>query len=226
MSNGTWELVDLPAGRAVVNNMWIYKAKSDLAGGVSRYKARFVAKGCCQRACLDYTETLSPVIRMASLRLFLTISAAMNLELRQLDIDTAFLYAPIKEDVYIRRPLGFTDGSAKVCHLGRCLYGLKHPPPREFNTPLREWLVEKGWKYCMFDPCIYTFRTGDIFAMIALYVDDIPAACNDTTWMHAFKATLGARFKIKAGVASLNYWACTSRVTCLNVLFPWTIPNT
>jgi hypothetical protein len=49
----------------------------------------------------------------------------------------------------------------------------------------------------MSDPCIYTFRTGDVFAMIALYVDDILAACNDTTWMHAFKATLGARFKIK-----------------------------
>jgi hypothetical protein len=71
---------------------------------------------------------------MASLRLFLAISAAMNLELCKLDIDIAFLYAPINEDVYIRQPLGFTDGSAKICHLKRCLYGLKHPPPREFNT--------------------------------------------------------------------------------------------
>jgi hypothetical protein len=74
---------------------------------------------------------------MASLRLFLTISAAMDLELCQLDIDTAFLYPPIKEDVYIRQPLGFTDGSAKVCHLKRCLYGLKQSP-REFNTRLRD----------------------------------------------------------------------------------------
>jgi hypothetical protein len=49
----------------------------------------------------------------------------------------------------------------------------------------------------MSDPCIYTYRTCNIFAMIALYVDDIPSACNDTAWMHAFKATLGARFKIK-----------------------------
>jgi hypothetical protein len=31
----------------------------------------------------------------------------------------------------------------------------------------------------------------------AVYVDDIPAACNDAAWMQAFKATLGARFKIK-----------------------------
>jgi hypothetical protein len=49
----------------------------------------------------------------------------------------------------------------------------------------------------MSDPCIYTFRNGDMFAVIALYVDDIPVACNDVAWTQAFKATLGARFKIK-----------------------------
>jgi hypothetical protein len=58
---------------------------------------------------------------MASLRLFLTIAAARDLELCQLDINTAFLYAPIREDVYIRQPLGFTDGTSKVCHLKICL---------------------------------------------------------------------------------------------------------
>jgi hypothetical protein len=125
IGNGTWELVDLPPRRVVVNNMWIYKVKSNTLGDVSRFKARFVAKGCRQRAGLDYTETFSPVIRMASLRLFLDIAAARNLELCQLDIDTAFLCAPIKEDVYIRQPLGFSYGMSKVCHLKRCLYGLK-----------------------------------------------------------------------------------------------------
>jgi hypothetical protein len=86
----------------VVNNMWIFKVKSDTAGDVSRIKARFAAKGCSQRAGLDYTETFSHVIHMASLRLFLAIAAARDLELCELDIDTTFLYAPIHEDVYIR----------------------------------------------------------------------------------------------------------------------------
>jgi hypothetical protein len=49
----------------------------------------------------------------------------------------------------------------------------------------------------MSDPCIYIFRTGHVFAMIAMYVDDIPAACNDATWLASFKAQLGSRFKIK-----------------------------
>jgi hypothetical protein len=102
MDNGTWTLVELPPDRVVVNIMWIYKVKSDTNGDVSRFKARFVAKGCSQRAGLDYTETLSHVIRMANLRLFLAIAAVRDLELCQLDIDTAFLYSPIKEDMYIR----------------------------------------------------------------------------------------------------------------------------
>jgi hypothetical protein len=133
---------------------------------------------------------------MASLRLFLAIAATRDLELCQLDIDTAFLYAPIKEDVYIRQPLGFCDDTSKVCHLKRCLYGLKQSP-REFNMLLRAWLVDHGWQQCVSDPCIYIFRTGHVFAMIELYADSIPAACNDATWLASFKAQLGARFKIK-----------------------------
>jgi hypothetical protein len=79
IANGTWELVDLPPGRMAFNNMWIFKVKLDTAGDVSRFKARFVAKGCNQRAGQDYTETFSPFIRMARLRFFLTIAAARNL---------------------------------------------------------------------------------------------------------------------------------------------------
>jgi hypothetical protein len=123
--------------------MWIYKVRSDTIGDVSRFKARFVAKSCSQRACLDYTKTFSPVIRMGSIRLFLAIAAARNLELCELDIDSTFLYAPIKDDVYIRQPLGFADGTSKVCHLKRCLYGL-NLSPREFNMLFRAWFVDHG----------------------------------------------------------------------------------
>jgi hypothetical protein len=54
MDNGTWELVDRPTDRTVLKNMWIYKIESDTDGEVSHYKARFVTKGCSQRAGLDY----------------------------------------------------------------------------------------------------------------------------------------------------------------------------
>jgi hypothetical protein len=44
---------------------------------------------------------------------------------------------------------------------------------------LRAWLVDNGWQQCISYPCIYIFRAGHVFVMIALYVDDIPATCND-----------------------------------------------
>jgi hypothetical protein len=97
------------------------------------------------------------------------------------------LYALIKEDVYVRQPLGFSDGTPKVCHL----YGLKQSP-REFKQLLREWLLLQGWTQCKSDPCIYV---AGVFAMIGVYVDDLPLACNNPTWVSKFKSTLGSRFK-------------------------------
>jgi hypothetical protein len=127
INNGTWELVDPSPDRVVVNNMYIYKVKSYTMGDVSSFKTWFVAKCCSQRVGLDYTEIFSPVIRMASLRLFLAIAPARDLGHCHLGIDTAFLYAPIKEDMCIRQPLGFLVGTSEVCHLKRCLYGLNSP---------------------------------------------------------------------------------------------------
>jgi hypothetical protein len=176
--------------------MWVYKAKTNAYGAVSRYNARFVAKGCSQREGIDYTETLSHVIRLASLRVFFSVAAAHDLELGGLDIDTAFLYAPIKEDAYIRQPLGFDDGTSNVCHLRRCLYGLKQSH-REFNEPLRDKLVSLGSRQLMSDPCIHIFEANGVFAMIALYVDNIPVACNNTAWWVAFTALACSRFDIK-----------------------------
>jgi hypothetical protein len=89
--------------------MWIFKIKSDTEGVVSRFEARFVAKGCSQRAGQDYTETFSPVIRMASLHLFLAIAVVMDLDLCKLDIDIAFVYAPITKHIYIRKALGVCE---------------------------------------------------------------------------------------------------------------------
>jgi hypothetical protein len=127
----------------VVNNIRIYKVKSDTTGDASRFKARLVAKGCSQLASLDCKEAFSPVIRMASLRLFIAIAAALDLELFQLDIDTTFIYASIQEDVYTRQPLGSSQMARSRCVISRCLYGLKHSP-RELNMLMRAWLAEHG----------------------------------------------------------------------------------
>jgi hypothetical protein len=121
--NGTLTLVNLPTCRRVINNMWVYKVKTDHLDQVKRFKAQYVAKGCSQHK-LSTTPRLSHPSSARQASAMLAISPAMDLELCLTDIDTAFMYAPIKEDIFIRQPLGFSYGTAKVCHLKLCLYGL------------------------------------------------------------------------------------------------------
>jgi hypothetical protein len=73
--------------------------------------------------------------------------------LNSASLTTTLLFSTLqsKEDVYIRQPLGFSDGTHKVCYLKRYLYGLKQSP-RELNMLLRNWLVDNGWKQCISEP--------------------------------------------------------------------------
>jgi hypothetical protein len=102
---------------------------SDTKGEVSRvnYKARFVDKGYSQRVSLFFSETFSPLIRMAGLRMFLAIAAAMDLDLCQLGIRSVFV-CPITEDVDMCYPLRFSDETPKVCHLKRCSTASNNSP--------------------------------------------------------------------------------------------------
>lgn len=73
---------------------------------------------------------LSPVVKMTTIRLVLSIVAAEGLHLEQLDVKTAFLHGDLDEDIYMAQPEGFQVAGKEdwVCKLKRSLYGLnKHP---------------------------------------------------------------------------------------------------
>ena len=68
-------------------------------GEVVRWNCKLVAQGVFQIFGEDYDQTYSPVAKFTSIRTVLAISAQLGLDVRQMDVDTAFLYAPIKEDI-------------------------------------------------------------------------------------------------------------------------------
>ena len=94
-------------------------------GTIERYKARWCAKGFSQVEGVDYGETYAPVVRFASARVLLAIAAQEGWELEQMDIDNAFLIAPLEEEIYVEQPEGFEEytenGEPQVCLLLKSL---------------------------------------------------------------------------------------------------------
>ena len=83
--NKTWSLTKRPEGKKVLQNRWVYRLKEE-PDGSKRYKARLVVKGFQQRQGIDFTKNFSPVVKMTTIRVILSIVAAENLHLEQLDV--------------------------------------------------------------------------------------------------------------------------------------------
>jgi hypothetical protein len=68
ISNGTWELVPRPQCSNIVTGKWVFTHKLRADGTLDRYKARWVLRGFTQRPRIDYSETFSPVVKLAIVR--------------------------------------------------------------------------------------------------------------------------------------------------------------
>nr|GEY46755.1 copia protein [Tanacetum cinerariifolium] len=76
---------------------------------VIRNKARLVAKGYAQEEGIDFEESFAPVARLEADQIFVAYFAHKSFPIYQMDVKTAFLNGPLKEEVYITQPDGFVD---------------------------------------------------------------------------------------------------------------------
>ena len=105
--NETFDLVDLPEGRKPVSSKWVFKKKFNKSGEIDRFKARLVARGFSQVQGIDYEETFSPVVKIQTVLAILALVNAKGYEIHQMDVDTAFLYGSLEEEIYLKSPEGF-----------------------------------------------------------------------------------------------------------------------
>ncbi|KAG6385262.1 hypothetical protein SASPL_154093 [Salvia splendens] len=91
LKNKTWILTTLPPGKNLVGCTWIFKLELHLSGEIARHKAKLVAQGFSQQPGFDFTETFSPVVKPATIRLILTIAVTFGWDITHLDVNNAFL---------------------------------------------------------------------------------------------------------------------------------------
>ena len=192
--------VDLPKGRKPIGCKWVLKIKRGSDGEIVKYKARLVAKGFAQTYGIDYKHTFAPTVKMSAVRLLLTIAAVKDLNIRHLDVKTAYLYGDLEEDIYMEFPPWYEDVNPNgkyVFKLNRGLYGLKQAG-RQWNKKLDESLRKAGFMKSMQEPCVYykMFGDNDKTVALAVFVDDIIIAATEDKDIEEVKKFLKLFFEI------------------------------
>nr|GEW85469.1 putative ribonuclease H-like domain-containing protein [Tanacetum cinerariifolium] len=192
-------LVDLPYGKRAIGTKWVYKNKKDERGIVVRNKARLVAQGRTQEEGIDYEEVFAPVARIKAIRLFLAYASFMGFMVYQMDVKSAFLYGPIKEEVYVCQPPGFEDPDHldKVYKVVKALYGL-HQAPRAWYETLANYLLENGFHRGQIDQTLFIKKQkGDILLM-QIYVDGIIFGATNKDLCKSFEKLMKDKFDMSS----------------------------
>ncbi|CAI7805973.1 unnamed protein product [Closterium sp. NIES-53] len=169
MSTGTYvNEVPLP-GANIVSGMWIFRVKRP-PGSPPFFKALYVARGFSQRQGRDY-------------------------ELHSLDFSTAFLQGSLHEEIWLRRPPGFTGSfpPGTQWSLWRPVYGLRQAP-REWHVTLRTTLAALGFAPSTVDPSLF-LRTDTTLPpfYVLVYVNELVFATADTEALAHVKSELQRR---------------------------------
>ncbi|RVW33229.1 Retrovirus-related Pol polyprotein from transposon RE1 [Vitis vinifera] len=178
--NHTWKLVDLPQGKKVVGCKWVFAVKVNPDGSVARLKARLVARGYAQTYGVDYSDTFSPIAKLNSVRLFISIVASQQWMIHQLDIKNAFLHGDLEEEVYLEQPPGFVaQGDKEIQAFG----------------------MNKSEK----DHSVFYKKSVAGIILLVVYVDDIVITGNDHARISDLKAFMHSKFHTK-DLGELKYF--------------------
>ncbi|GJR57640.1 retrovirus-related pol polyprotein from transposon TNT 1-94 [Tanacetum coccineum] len=114
-----------------------------------------------------------------------------------MDVKTAFLNGPLKEEVYVAQPDGFVDPDhpKKVYRLRKALYGLKQAP-RAWYDELSNFLMSKGFTKGTIDPTLFMIRYEEDILLVQIYVDDIIFGFTNPKLSERFEKLMHSRFEM------------------------------
>ena len=207
----------IPKQGKILRTKWVYSDKLEIDGKVDKLKARLTAMGCFQREGIDYHETFASVSRTQTLRVLMIIyNSDASFSCVHWDVKSAFVNAPIEEDIWIEQPDGHDVAnfprSTFVLKLRKALYGTKQAA-RAWQQFLKALLAECGATPLMFDDAVY--KLTDSFGgwvLLGTHVDDLFGLCNPKGHVlrNQIRTTLSAHVTI-TGDGEIK-WALKARI--------------
>ena len=211
INRGVWRKTDrakIPKNRRLIGNKWVFKIKRD-----GMYRARLVALGYTQIPGVDYTDNFAPVAHDVSFRIALARMMVGKLDSLVMDVETAFLYGEIDEEILMKSPVGMEEidkgSSPEDCYqLLKGIYGLCQAA-RQFwkkfvNTVKQEPF---GFQVSPADPCML-FKENELgVCIIILYVDDM-LIIGKKEQIQDFASKIQKEFSVKIQHNLADYLGC------------------
>jgi hypothetical protein len=176
----------------------VFKEKLRPDGTIERYNARLVIKGYSQKECEDFFDTYSPMARLATIRVLLSLAASHGLLVHQMDVKTTFLNGELDEEIYMEQPAGFVANGQEglVCKLLKSLYDLKQTP-KQWHEKFDRTLTTVGFVVNEADKCVFYRYGGGEKVILCMYVDDILILGTSLDLIKETKDFLSNNFEMK-----------------------------
>jgi hypothetical protein len=146
---------------------------------------------------LDFDEIFAPIARLESIRMLHAYATHHSFKIYQMDVKSAFLNGPIKEEVYVEQPPDFeSEGYPKhVYKLHKTLYGLKQAP-RGWYECLRDFFIKNSFRIDKADSTLFTRKMGKDLFVCQIYIDDIIFSSTNKSFCDEFSKIMTDRFEM------------------------------
>jgi len=212
-----WKLTrrsQVPKHKKIIGNKWVFKIKDN-----GFFQSRTVAKGFSQVPGVDFTQNFAPVINDVTFRLALTYKLIYGLDSNQFDVDTAFLYGELEEEIYMELPEGYVEFLEEIGIKGityedfcvlllKAIYGLVQAA-RQWWKKFKTRLITLGYKASLADPCLFLrkLEAEEVLSITFVYVDDGGCLAKTEIIAETLKG-LSKEFLIKDLGPLKNYVGC------------------
>ena len=198
----------IPEDRRLIGSKWVFRKKRN---GV--FRARLVGLGYSQIPGVDHKDNFSPVVTDTTFRCVLVVALMKEWEMEVVDIETAFLYGVLDEEIFMKIPEGldayldFTFENDECLILDKAIYGLVQAA-RQFHKKLTNVMeTEMGFLKCMADECLLMRTTEKGTVIVCVYIDDT-LCLGKKEAISDFKNELKKHFAIKEEGEMKEYVGC------------------